>query len=122
MRNNNDMHKNSTYLRPGKHLNIIGSSRNSRRQLSANFRESPGTPEALIRALFPVVLLIAAGDQLQERCGSKSLTVFDKFMSWSLWGRPGTMHVRHVCFPPTFNNAHKGELESDRFTPNSSVI
>lgn len=100
MRDHNDMHDNSTYLHAGKHLKIIDSCRYRRRQLSANFRESPATPGALLRALFLVVLLIAAGDHLQERCGSKSLTVFDKFMSWSLWGRPGTMHVRHVWFPP----------------------
>ena len=48
------------------HLKITDSCRHSRRQLSANFRESPGSPEALMRALFLVVLLIAADDQLQE--------------------------------------------------------
>lgn len=81
MHNYNDMLKKPPFLHSEESLEIPDSCRNSRRQVSANFRESPGTPKALIRALFSVVLLIAAGDQMQERCGSKSLTVFDKFMS-----------------------------------------
>lgn len=81
MHNYNDMLKKPPFLHSGESLEIPNSCRNSRRQVFANFRESPGTPKALIRALFSVVLLIAAGDQMQERCGSKSLTVFDKFMS-----------------------------------------
>jgi hypothetical protein len=118
MHNHNDVRDNSTYLRSGKNLKIIGSCRCSRRQLPANFRGSPGTPEALIQALFFVVLLIAVGDHLQERCGSKSLTVFDKFMSWSLWGRPSNDARAPRVVPTQLNSAHKPELEGNHLAPN----
>jgi hypothetical protein len=67
MHNHNDMVRKTIKLHFREYPKIIDSCRHSLRQLSANFRESPGSPKALMRALFLVVLLIAADDQLQEQ-------------------------------------------------------
>jgi hypothetical protein len=46
--NNNVLLNNPTYSLSMRYLKITGSCRYSWRQLSANFRESPGTPNACI--------------------------------------------------------------------------
>ena|SRR5690242_8692057 len=77
--NHNDMLDNSTESYVWNPFEITESCRHSWRQLSAFFRESPDTPKVLNGALFLVVLLLAAGDQMQEQMRLKSLTAFDKF-------------------------------------------